>query len=114
ESMKHSSHPGMTVGERRGLIALLTVILIAIGVAAICNHFSMTDTGDGEKIKTAELVDGADSIINVSMDDSAYVSAHEGVRVKQSSRHKSRRDTSKKSSGKQLPRPRSPRDERVN
>lgn len=109
--MKRSFIRDVTVGERRGLIALLTFILIVVGVAAICNHCQYvgdTSTDTGECVSSSAA---SDSVMSSLVDDDK--SAGSDAAMSRSSRRDARRGPSKKASVKpQLPR--NPRDEQVN
>lgn len=108
--MNPFSTPGMTAGERRGLIALLIVILVIIGGVALGNRYA--DAERAESTEGADTSAAADSILR-AISDSAGVSVPTDALKKKQSRYKTRRDSSKRKSVKARPRPRSPRDERV-
>lgn len=112
--MKHHSPPGMTVGERRGLIALLVIILVVIGCAAIYEHLNDNTLRGAIDSDVDSSVSVTDSLADALSTDT--VSDVSSLRTK-SGQAKSRRSDSLRKPGnnkKRIPSvKRSPRDERV-
>ena len=122
--MKPSSGPVITVGERRGLIALLVIILISLAIVSVrqCHHSDSAADDVAELCSqsgSAELSDSVshDSLVSALTDaaDREAVGNSKKKTGNRKQRTKSRRDTTKsrnKSQRKTFP-PRNPRDERV-
>lgn len=109
--MKNPSLPGMTVGERRGLIVLLIVILIAIYAVAIYDRRPVESRTEPSAT--------ADSLLEVIRQHRLPYDSI-GPRAAQQNNEKRQNRTGKNDSVKVKPskakkvfRPRSPRDERV-
>lgn len=108
------SFPGTTVGERRGLIALLIAILIVVGIVALCNHRNYRQEGievrgEVETISATEesLQQAQDSINTRNIQTTPVANSKACTR-------KTRMKETKKAPDKAPVPARSPRDERVN
>ena len=104
----------MTVGERRGLIALLVIILVVIGCAAIYEHLNDSTLRGAIDSDVDSSVSVTDSLVDALSTDT--VSDVSSLRTR-SRQTKSRRSDSLRKPGnnkKRIPSvKRSPRDERV-
>ena len=104
----------MTVGERRGLIALLVIILVVIGCAAIYEHLNDGTLRDAIDSDVDSSVNMTDSLADALSTDT--VSDVSSLHTK-SRQAKSRRSDSLRKPGNKKQRipsvKRSPRDERV-
>ena len=104
----------MTVGERRGLIALLVIILVVIGCAAIYEHLNDSTLGDAIDSDVDSSVCVTDSLVDALIADT--VSDVSSLRTKSRQAKSCRSDSLRKPRNKKQRIPsvkRSPRDERV-